>query len=72
MISIFLAKGKRRCKGKTLDLNTFLGDDKDIAPGYAVVPPRRSAIDWADAMENEDLDGKIHNFVFYSAEIRTL
>jgi translation initiation factor 4B len=50
------AKGKRRCKGKTIDLNTFLGEDQDAAPGFAVVQTRR--IDWGDAMENEDLDDR--------------
>lgn len=42
-------------KGKTLDLNTFLGEDADAPSGYAVVQPRR--MDWADVMDNEDVDG---------------
>ncbi|GBO01267.1 Eukaryotic translation initiation factor 4B [Araneus ventricosus] len=49
-------KGKRKVKGKTLDLNTFLGEDQDAPTGYAVIQPRR--FDWADTMENEDLDDR--------------
>lgn len=50
------AKGKRKVKGKTLDLNSFLGEDQDAPSGYAFVQPRR--IDWADTMDNEDLDDR--------------
>ncbi|KAG8179793.1 hypothetical protein JTE90_002831 [Oedothorax gibbosus] len=49
-------KGKRKVKGKTLDLNTFLGEDADAPSGYAVVQPRR--MDWADVMDNEDVDDR--------------
>ncbi|XP_054723920.1 eukaryotic translation initiation factor 4B-like, partial [Uloborus diversus] len=50
------AKGKRKTKGKTLDLNTFLGEDHDAPSGFAVVNTRR--IDWADLMDNEDIDDR--------------
>ncbi|KFM75123.1 Eukaryotic translation initiation factor 4B, partial [Stegodyphus mimosarum] len=51
------AKGKRKCKGKTLNLNTFLGADQDAPSGFAVVQTSR-ILDWGDTMDNEDLDDR--------------
>lgn len=47
---------KHKVKGKTLNLNDFLGTDQDAPSGYAVVNTRR--INWADAMENEAVEEK--------------
>ncbi|XP_077483707.1 eukaryotic translation initiation factor 4B-like isoform X2 [Amblyomma americanum] len=47
---------KHKVKGKTLNLNDFLGGDQDAPSGYAVVNTRR--INWADTMENEAVDEK--------------
>lgn len=47
---------KHKVKGKTLNLNDFLGTDQDAPSGYAVVNTRR--INWADTMENEAVDEK--------------
>ncbi|KAH7946124.1 hypothetical protein HPB49_020561 [Dermacentor silvarum] len=45
---------KHKVKGKTLNLNDFLGGDQEAPSGYAVVNTRR--INWADTMENEAVD----------------
>ncbi|KAH8024028.1 hypothetical protein HPB51_020786 [Rhipicephalus microplus] len=47
---------KHKVKGKTLNLNDFLGGDQEAPSGYAVVNTRR--INWADTMENEAVDEK--------------
>ncbi|KAK8776300.1 hypothetical protein V5799_030354, partial [Amblyomma americanum] len=52
---------KHKVKGKTLNLNDFLGGDQDAPSGYAVVNTRR--INWADTMENEAVDA-IANVLF--------
>lgn len=47
---------KHKVKGKTLNLNDFLGTDQDAPTGYAVVNTRR--LNWADTMENEVVDAE--------------
>ncbi|XP_050033999.2 eukaryotic translation initiation factor 4B isoform X1 [Dermacentor andersoni] len=47
---------KHKVKGKTLNLNDFLGGDQEAPSGYAVVNTRR--INWADTMENEAVDAE--------------
>ncbi|KAL3213351.1 hypothetical protein MRX96_051716 [Rhipicephalus microplus] len=47
---------KHKVKGKTLNLNDFLGGDQEAPSGYAMVNTR--LINWADTMENEAVDEK--------------
>lgn len=54
--AFLLQEKKHKVKGKTLNLNDFLGTDQDAPSGYAVVNTRR--INWADTMENEAVDEK--------------
>lgn len=48
-------KSKRRVKGKTLDLNSFLANDQDAPSGFAVV---NTHYDWGDVMEDAPVDDK--------------
>ncbi|XP_023210941.1 eukaryotic translation initiation factor 4B-like [Centruroides sculpturatus] len=48
-------KSKRRVKGKTLDLNSFLANEQDAPSGFAVV---NTHYDWGDVMEDAPVDDK--------------
>ncbi|XP_064471215.1 eukaryotic translation initiation factor 4B-like isoform X1 [Ornithodoros turicata] len=49
---------KHKVKGKTFNLNDFLGSEQDAPSGYAVVNTSRR-LNWADTMENEAIDDPV-------------
>ncbi|RWS25308.1 Eukaryotic translation initiation factor 4B-like protein [Leptotrombidium deliense] len=48
-------KGKRKQKGKTMDLHSFLRDNQAAPEGFTIVNTSKT---WAEAMEDEELDDK--------------
>ncbi|RWS13356.1 Eukaryotic translation initiation factor 4B-like protein [Dinothrombium tinctorium] len=48
-------KGKRKAKGKTMDLHSFLRDNQSAPEGFTIVNTTKT---WAETMEDEELDDK--------------
>lgn len=53
---VLLGKGKsKKTKGLKVPLQVLLAEDSNAPQGFNVINTRK--INWADAMENEDIDG---------------
>ena len=51
---MFLVIGKKKMKGKTINLTEFLSDDKGGSPAPTF---SSNKIDWAAEMDSNDFDG---------------
>lgn len=65
-MNLFSAGGKKKAKkpkGKTLNLNEFLSDDKgNSGPGASYVLANKP-VSWADEVENQEAEGNYVNYL---------